>query len=1095
MGEAVGVDPGSLKAKPVSTEFLPPEETPTPPKLRPGEKRTGELLQGEDQPFNLAGQQGTDFERVAAEKAKADKTKAEADALAAQQQPVLVGMGGAVPSEFEGANTYVSNMFAAIDRDRAAMGKPPMAETRPRTWDEDNQRALAQMNRDPEWIPRLIQQVLKSPRPLLSWENAGVVWHRAKLKAEYDGALQRIARAFDDNRAEDLSAAKVDAANFEDRLEELDRAVGRNGTGSEAGRTLNAQKMGAGDDFTLVEMTLQKRAALGGRRLSPEETASIRKQVDQLNSINAQLVKDLTTADERRSAAEAARAVAELRASTAPRFDQRILAAADKIVARMEQAAEPAAQRLRERLARMSAGVDPTLIYDAAVVGSARIARLGLDLAKFTDNMVSDFGEKIRPLVPDIWKKANEMIDSLNTSRVVIQAVRKTDLASIKADAAENVKTKLANGEKSKVTWEVQKLAKAFLASGVTEREALIDAVHEVLAEHMPDWTRRMTMDAISGYGDFRRLSRAALTVQLRGMKGEMQQLAKLEDMAAGKPPLKTGLERRTPTEAERRLIKEVNEAKNRFQVPVDDPSTQLRSALDTLKNTLANRIKDYTDRLARKDYAPRPRRELVLDEKANALKVQAERIKKQWRAALLADRLKNRTRWEKLLDWGTKYRRAGVLTSPVVIPKLMSAGLQRLASLPIEEAAGAVARQVPGIRAVAERAPLEGGGLNLRAEMRGYSAAFNQGLKDAWDVMKKGHSDLDVLYGRAGESYTGEYELGSRLLSFPGRLHGMIKAPVKRATFERAVQRYADFYSRQGLDPSEAVVKTRIALDAYKAANRSIFLQDNRISSGVNAMLRHWETPAKDETKPSVGGKIAATTARIALPIMRVPVNIVGETMQYAGGLASGSIRLASALRAGAENLSPEQADLILRDLKKGSVGAAVLALGYFNADAIGGYYQPNKKPKPGEVPYGSIRVYGHDVPAYLLHNPLLETLQIGATVRRVSESKLRKKDTDPQGIAAGVGAAAFGVVEQVPFIREQMEIEKARNPYTRERFAAEQTKSIAIPAALQKIAQWTDTAQKRKPRTFAETIKTGIPGLRQQVPEDLKKQTVHHF
>lgn len=65
------------------------------------------------------------------------------------QQPI--GMGAAVQSEFDQPGSYVSNMFAAIDRDRVEMGKPPMEAGKKRTWDEDNQRALAKMNRDPQW--------------------------------------------------------------------------------------------------------------------------------------------------------------------------------------------------------------------------------------------------------------------------------------------------------------------------------------------------------------------------------------------------------------------------------------------------------------------------------------------------------------------------------------------------------------------------------------------------------------------------------------------------------------------------------------------------------------------------------------------------------------------------------------------------------------------------------------------------------------------------------------------------------------------------------------------------------------------------------
>lgn len=60
----------------------------TPPKLRPGEK-VGEMFQGEDQPFNLAGEKGTDFDKIAAEKAKAEASAAEAKAKFDKEQQSL----------------------------------------------------------------------------------------------------------------------------------------------------------------------------------------------------------------------------------------------------------------------------------------------------------------------------------------------------------------------------------------------------------------------------------------------------------------------------------------------------------------------------------------------------------------------------------------------------------------------------------------------------------------------------------------------------------------------------------------------------------------------------------------------------------------------------------------------------------------------------------------------------------------------------------------------------------------------------------------------------------------------------------------------
>jgi hypothetical protein len=61
------------------------------PALAPGEKGTGELFKGEDQPFNLAGQKTSDGDRVASEKAAQEQRAKEAADMAAKQQPGLPG--------------------------------------------------------------------------------------------------------------------------------------------------------------------------------------------------------------------------------------------------------------------------------------------------------------------------------------------------------------------------------------------------------------------------------------------------------------------------------------------------------------------------------------------------------------------------------------------------------------------------------------------------------------------------------------------------------------------------------------------------------------------------------------------------------------------------------------------------------------------------------------------------------------------------------------------------------------------------------------------------------------------------------------------
>lgn len=195
-----------------------------------------------------------------------------------------------------------------------------------------------------------------------------------------------------------------------------------------------------------------------------------------------------------------------------------------------------------------------------------------------------------------------------------------------------------------------KKLARQFVEQGITERDAIIDAVHAELQKVKPDITRRETMDAISGYGQYRQLSKDEISKQLRDLKGQMQQVAKLEDMEANRPPLKTGTERRVPSVEERRLIRLVNDAKNKFQVPITDEATQLKSSLDILKTRMRNRITELEDKLVRKDFTREPKRVIQLDAEAQKLHFKAAQVKAKWHEALMKDRLARRSIPQKIL-------------------------------------------------------------------------------------------------------------------------------------------------------------------------------------------------------------------------------------------------------------------------------------------------------------------------------------------------------------------------------------------------------------------------------------------------------------
>lgn len=201
------------------------------------------------------------------------------------------------------------------------------------------------------------------------------------------------------------------------------------------------------------------------------------------------------------------------------------------------------------------------------------------------------------------------------------------------AAITEKLKEKFAAGEADAMTSLVQKLARHFVAQGIKEREPLIAAVHEVVKTIDPTLLPRDTMDMISGYGKYRQLSKDEISKQLRDLKGQMQQVGKLEDIQARKPPLKTGIERREPSTEERRLIKLVNEAKRRFGIVVTDPATQLRSALEARKTYYRNQITDLEAQIAAKEKFVKEKSPSPTDPELDGLKARATALREEFDA------------------------------------------------------------------------------------------------------------------------------------------------------------------------------------------------------------------------------------------------------------------------------------------------------------------------------------------------------------------------------------------------------------------------------------------------------------------------------
>ena len=1029
---------------------------------------------------------------------KADKeevAKILANPQPVPESPEIIGMGGATPGEFEhSAQTPTGIKNATVDTERAKRGLPAAVQPARKSFGEVWDRAMAKVDQDPGYQDRLIDELRDNPRALTDEEDAVLLQRQIDLQNEYGKATRSLAQNHSDGFEVGIESDRLRVAELSDQLLDLYNINKRAGT--ETGRGLAARRMMANEDFSLAQMELGKRAAKGGERLTEKEREQLTKLHDEIESWQKRYDDHVAAAKQREANLEFQIAAEKLKASAKP-IEPGVQRIIDRIGATLHTQADAARARIRARAGKLSAGVDPTVLADVAIIGAQHIFDGAVDFAEWSKKMVEDLGEQIKPHLQEFFDASNKEFDkvtdrtALDKAQAVNQRIRKMTAPQRIEYTTGKIADKLKKGKKDEVTSLVQTLARSFVEQYPNiEREGLIDFVHQALQKIDPNISRSDARDMISGYGEFRQLSKDQISIKLRDLKGQMQQVAKLEAMQKGEPPVKTGMERRTPSIEESKLIKAVNEAKREFQIPITDPNTQLKSSLDTLKARLTTSIRDYEEKLANGDFTTKPKKEIKLDSEALRLKGEAEKAKGRYLAGLRADRLRNRTPTQKALDTMVKWSRGFLLSGPSTLAKLTSAAFWRMASNPLEEGIGSGLKKLPYVSQVAARAPIEGRGFNVKHEAAALTQGFMQGLRDAEQTMRTGKSALDRVFGGRQDSGIGELDDEQKsVVDFFGHLHGALKAPVKRAAFERAFQQQAEFYTEKGIDVSDPAIQTKMAVEAYKRANKDIFMQPNRYADRVRRFINSLEEKSKVTGDTPASAKLAASAARVIMPIVRVPTNIVGEAIEYSTGLVTGSAKTAQAFRAGIDQLKPEQADQIMRELKKGSIGGAALLLGYFLPQFVGGFYQQGEKRPKDDVKYGGIRLFGHDVPKLILHTPLIETVQLGATVARVADSKLRKKDLEKQGISAGALAGALGLADDVPFIQESTQLSRLMNPHERSQWIGELAKSRLVPQMISQTAEYFDKDAagrpiQRKPSTAVQYIESGIPGLRQNVP-----------
>lgn len=488
---------------------------------------------------------------------------------------------------------FVGMQKAAVQERREDVGLPPAKTKAYRSWEESTRLANEST---PETIDRVIEKAGRGEAL-----NDNEVAQFLRRQTEMDNAVEKAREAVDAAEKSGDAQAIADAWAQSDKAQKEYDAISQTNvnTGGVSGAALNARKKALARDFSEARIMFRARRANAGEPVDAKTSAEF-----------ATLSKELQASQKR---------IAELedRIADMPSAEQNTGTPTNRISRRASTA-----KRLDDAWSEFrkvtqgklfSNPLDPDMIVAGAKVAKAAVEHGIASARDFVDWVASREG---KPLTDD--------------QKAELGRVWNAGQAEIRNDQNQRFKQRMEKSEGASGRIAVE-LAKEAISGGLKDRNAIVDEVWSRMLEIDPEITRRQVMDDISGYGEFKTLNKEQLAVELRDLKGQLQQVAKLEDMAAGQAPAKTGIERRTPSAEERDLIKQVNEAKKRGGFDVTDPEAQLKSAMDAVKTRLRNQIEDMDRQLEAGQKTIKNKTKLQYDQEAIELRQQRDRLKEEF--------------------------------------------------------------------------------------------------------------------------------------------------------------------------------------------------------------------------------------------------------------------------------------------------------------------------------------------------------------------------------------------------------------------------------------------------------------------------------
>ena len=514
------------------------------------------------------------------------------------------------------------------------------------------------------------------------------------------------------------------------------------------------------------------------------------------------------------------------------------------------------------------------------------------------------------------------------------------------------------------------------LDTGVKPGE-LLEKVTSSLKDVLPDITEEQLQNAFLRKGDFKSESKTKTQLQkdLADLKSQLSTQKKIDD-------LKNGI----ATE-----IKKQGEKSDEVTQLQKDLADQKRKSLNEFANLstieLQRLINITQNRINKGDFVTPKNIKAKFQSDFNWVKnnQQLENIKHELRMMESKALDEKKSTVMKALDiidkWAIKTVFFGTYGYQL---KLGSSALSSIIHKPFEDLLGGIIYN-NAFKNIAKNAPIEGNTKNSAKSLKNYYeeiARVDKWLKSIWQIASKGETSLDKqmdkMYSpnkfgdfdfkdknkiqKIGESIS--KTIGADHIPIIDLLttdpHAMIKEPIKRATYESAYNAYMNWVAdNMGSDAvNDPLVLQTVKNSAFLRAKSEIFMGNSLTENGTanpegwtGFLSRLNDSIMASRTEAITEGNNAqyalSSLYKFFLPIVKVPTNIITRAIKGNPIILTRNIIKAINTNAKIENgdikISNEEADAIIRDLKKGTITSAYWIAGFLLAGAVaGGFYNP---------------------------------------------------------------------------------------------------------------------------------------------------------